>query len=628
MSIRFKVILPYLLLTLVVAITGAYVVTRLVTNSLTERLNNQLLAAGRLVSDNFARQESQHIENARIIIFTRGVAEALQDSDSDTLDSLVKPTAGGIGIENLIIVNMQGQELLHLHSQADGALLNVTQASQSVELSVIQELLDNPNPNNPPTRKISKDVNNGRWYYFTALPFSIDNQMIGVIVVGTSMETIAPYLKSTALADVIIYRENGQAVASTFQAQGDEEEIFLKTLSITEAIYQDISEAEDLVFGENLDIGERSYSLARGRLQVGENQLGVFAVVLPADYVVQTSAVNRNLYVLIFSLAMIFVIFLGFVIARRIIDPISSLVQTSQAISAGDLTQRTGIHSRDEIGTLATTFDEMTVNLQDRTRELEKTNHILEQMDRTKSSFIHISAHELRTPLTLIQGYSYMLEQMAEKGSELESVSKGLTDGYNRMEEVVNSMLDVSKIDSKSLKLSKKNLKLGSVIGKAHKEFKSALSERKIQFTVEGLDDLPEVPADAEMLYKVFYHLFMNAIKYTPDGGKIHVSGKTFEETFNNGPEVEIAVKDTGIGIDHQNHDLVFEKFYQTGEVLLHSSGKTKFKGGGPGLGLAIARGIVEAHGGHIWLDSPGHNEETNPGVTVYVRFPINGHQA
>jgi signal transduction histidine kinase len=85
---------------------------------------------------------------------------------------------------------------------------------------------------------------------------------------------------------------------------------------------------------------------------------------------------------------------------------------------------------------------------------------------------------------------------------------------------------------------------------------------------------------------------------------------------------VEIAIKDTGIGIDFAMHKFVFDKFNQTGDVLLHSSGKTKFKGGGPGLGLAIARGIVEAHGGRIWVESPGYNEKTNPGSTFFVSLP------
>jgi signal transduction histidine kinase len=255
---------------------------------------------------------------------------------------------------------------------------------------------------------------------------------------------------------------------------------------------------------------------------------------------------------------------------------------------------------------------------------LEKTNKILEQMDRTKVSFIHISAHELRTPLTLIQGYSYMLQQMAEKDSELETIAEGLMDGFDRMEEVVNSMLDVSKIDSNTLDIVPADSKINLIISKVHKGFEPALEERNLEFSTEGLDTLPVIKGDKELLGKVFYHVIMNSIKYTPDGGKINIAGKTITEPSGS-PGVEISICDTGIGIAPQSQELVFEKFYQTGEVLLHSSGKTKFKGGGPGLGLAIARGIVDAHGGRIWLESPGYDEKVNPGTTVYVRLPVNG---
>jgi len=523
-------------------------------------------------------------------------------------------------------VNMQAQEMLHLHGQAEGAFLDVTHPSQTISLGIVQTLIDHRNPDNPPTRAILKDPANNRWYYFTAIPFSVDHEMIGVVVVGTPMETIMPYLKTTSLADVVIYRENGMAISSTLQTQGDDEAVFLSTLSISEETYQETANAEKLVFGENFNIGERSYSLARGKLQVSDDLLGVFAVILPSDYVVQTGAVNRNLYVLIFSLAMVFVVVLGFFISWLIINPLSSLVRTSQAIAGGDLSKRTGIQAKDEIGTLAVTFDEMTENLQQRTLELEKTYHILEQMDATKSSFIKISAHELRTPLTLIQGYANMLEIKAKDDPDIAPLARGLMEGYTRIEEVVNSMLDVSKIDSKSLKITTTNSKINLIVGKAHKPFADAMKERNLEFSTDGLDRLPMIDVDAEMMRKVFYHVIMNAIKYTPDGGKVSVSGKVIDGS--NKPEVEITVSDTGIGIAPQNHELVFEKFYQTGEVMLHSSGKTKFKGGGPGLGLAIARGIVEAHGGRIWLDSPGHDEEANPGTTVYVRLPVNGQKS
>jgi signal transduction histidine kinase len=623
-SIRIKVILPYLLLTILVSLTGAYVVTRLVADSLAERLNNQLLEAGRVVSDDFARQEIQHVEKARIIAFTRGVADAVFTADLPMLDELVTPAAAGNGIENLFIIDTQGREIFHLLEQSNGTFSDVTKLNQENALKFIQPILESGNPDVPPTRAIRKDPENNRWYYFTAIPFKADDELIGVVIIGTSLDTIMPYLKSTSLADVIIYGESGQAIASTLQAEEEEEGIFLKTLSIPVETYQEVVESDELVSGENITVGERSYSLARGKLQVSDDALGVFAVVLSSDYVIQTSVANRNFYVAIFSAAVVVVILLGFFIARLIIDPLFSLVQTSQAIAQGDLTQRTGIRSKDEIGTLATTFDEMTVNLQKRTEELERTNRILEQMDRTKVSFIHISAHELRTPLTLIQGYSYMLQQMAKKDPELETLANGLMEGYNRMEEVVNSMLDVSKIDSKTLDLSQEKAKISFIIAKAKKPFESALKERNLEFTTKGLDDLPVISADTDLLHKVYYHVIMNAIKYTPDGGKITVCGKVVEESPGSS-EIETCVTDTGIGIAEQNQEVVFEKFYQTGEVLMHSSGKTKFKGGGPGLGLAIARGIVEAHGGRIWLESPGYDETTFPGTTVYIRLPVNG---
>jgi len=129
------------------------------------------------------------------------------------------------------------------------------------------------------------------------------------------------------------------------------------------------------------------------------------------------------------------------------------------------------------------------------------------------------------------------------------------------------------------------------------------------------------------LLHKAFYQVIMNAIKFTPDGGQIIIKGKTLTESSKS-PEVEISVHDTGIGIAKESQEVVFEKFYQTGDVLMHSSGRTKFKGGGPGLGLAIARGVVKAHGGRIWLESPGYDEETTPGTTVYIRLPVNGQKA
>ncbi len=619
MSIRLKVILPYLLLTVVVSVIGVYVVTRLVANTAQERLTNQLLEAGRGVSDCFVRQEVRHVEVARVIAYTSGLADALADEDREIALALAEPAFAGLNLENLILISWQGHELVHLILDENGKLQRVEQDTGAVNSNIVAPFLSDKNAEDPPRRALGMNLVNAQMYYYTSIPVSSDGKFSGVVVVGTSISNILPFLKSTALADVVIYGGDGQALGSTLGV-GDENALSL--LSITSEEYQQsiLVKKVEVVDGATIEVDGRSYSIARGPLQVGNDRIGVFAVALSLDSVLQYGATTRMTYVVLFTVVFFFVLAIGFVISRVITTPLYSLVNTSQAIAGGDLKQRTGIRSNDEIGALASTFDEMTARLQEHTLELERMNQILVNIDKTKTNFIQISAHELRTPLTLIMGYSQMLEQDAKNSPELMTLAQGILEGAERMAGIVESMLDVSRIDSNTLFLRKTGLRLDLLIKKVNKGFENAFEERNIKMTTNGLDALPLIPADPDMLQKVFHHIIMNAIKFTPDGGSITVSGR-----YLNGsepPQVEIAIHDTGIGINSALHKLVFEKFNQTGDVLLHSSGKTKFKGGGPGLGLAIARGIVEAHGGRIWVESPGYNEETNPGSTFFVSLP------
>jgi signal transduction histidine kinase len=622
-SIRFKVILPYLLLTLLVAVTGVYVVTRLVASSLSERLTNQLLEAGRVVSDGIARQEIRHVEVGRVVAYTRGVAEAVNTGNKSSIYRLVRPLAAGLDAENLIILDRQGNELLQTIRRQDGTLRDVTASSGVGNWSFVQPLLGNPDSETPPSRGLATNPADGLNYYYTAVPVTMGTQIVGVVLVGTSLDTILPYLKSVSLADVIIYQNDGQAIATTMGAQSMDAE-FLQSLSIPASDYARILVAADTTRGESFSVEGRWYTLARGALRVGSDAVAVYAVVLPMDYVMQPGSASRNTYVIIFAVAMLAVVVIGYAISRLIINPLSSLVRTSQAIAGGDLNQRSGIRSTDEIGTLASTFDEMTARLQERTDELERAYHTLEQMDRTKSSFIDVSAHELRSPLTLVKGYAQMLETKTRGDPETQGLSKGLLEGVDRMTDVVNNMLDVTKIDSNVLKLVPDPVQIGAVVMRVEKLFQKDLEERRLTFCTEHLDELPVIDLDPDLIYKVFYQLIMNAIKYTPDGGKITVSSRIVDEAPQ-APEAEVVVADTGIGVSAEHQDAIFEKFFQTGEVLFHSSGKTKFKGGGSGLGLAIARGIVNAHHGRIWVESPGFDEVKCPGSKFIVRLPLNG---
>ena len=625
MSIRFKVILPYLFLTILIAVTGAFVVTSLVSASLEERLTNQLLEAGRVVSDSMGRQEISHIQDARIVAFTSGVADALNAGNNAQIKSLAKPTAGGLSVENIMIFDTQGREKLHTIKQSNNEIQDVTQPGRAPTLSIVDELLAENNPDSLPKRTFAKDPVNERYYYFTAIPIPLDNNIVGIVVVGTSLDTFIPILKANASADVVVYDSNGQALASTLGVSTTDP-LFYQTLSVGKDFYNRILNQDDVVEGDNFEVSGRNYRSGFSPLKVGDDRIAIFAVVLPMNFVVEANTVNRNNYIFMYSAAMLGVILIGYFIARMIIVPLSSLVRTSRAIANGDLTRRTDVKTNDEIGLLANTFDVMTENLQQRTIELEKTNKILAQMDRTKIRFIQVSAHELRTPLTLVQGYAQVIQMKSKDNKDFEKYAKGIMDGASRMVDIVDNLLDVSRIDSNLLEIMMNDVEIETLIKKTEKAFALSFKDRQMTFVTEGIGELPPVKADPDMLYKVFYHVIGNAIKYTPDGGIITVSGSTVQDE-NQPPEVEIKIQDTGIGIDPQYQELVFEKFYQTGEVLLHSSGKTKFKGGGPGLGLAIARGIMDAHQGRIWLESPGHDEATNPGTTVFIRLAVNGNK-
>jgi signal transduction histidine kinase len=257
----------------------------------------------------------------------------------------------------------------------------------------------------------------------------------------------------------------------------------------------------------------------------------------------------------------------------------------------------------------------------ERTEALNIAYHTLERLDKAKSEFIYIISHELRTPMTLIDGFTRLLQEneAITANEEVQELTAGILKGSRWMLETINHIFDATKIENDVLELYREEVELAVLIGEVCHGFQTALAQRQLTLTCHNLHRLPPIYGDVELLRKAFYHLIVNAIKYTPNGGQISIEGRVLE-----GPPclAEIIIRDTGIGIDRDQLELIFEKFYQTGQAAVHSSGKTAFKGGGPGLGLSIARGIIVAHGGQIWAESGGHNEQTFPGSQFYVRLP------
>jgi signal transduction histidine kinase len=251
--------------------------------------------------------------------------------------------------------------------------------------------------------------------------------------------------------------------------------------------------------------------------------------------------------------------------------------------------------------------------------ELGEVQEKLQVLDQNKSKFISVAAHELKTPLTLIEGYTSMMADLvhASEQPQMKNYLGGVSTGIQRLRHIIDDMIDVSLIDNHLLTLNVQPLWITHLMTLIQNEFKKIAADRKLTLTIhpfEGSDMM--IYGDSERLYQALHNVVSNAIKYTPDEGRITINGRLLPGF------VEITIADTGIGISAESQALIFEKFEQLGRTDLHSSGKTKFKGGGPGLGLPITRGIIEAHGGTIWVESEGHDEVKLNGATFHILLP------
>ncbi len=280
--------------------------------------------------------------------------------------------------------------------------------------------------------------------------------------------------------------------------------------------------------------------------------------------------------------------------------------------------------------------------LEEKIIALEEANTKLQNIDKIKSDFIILAAHELRTPITLIYGYARLLQLKAGALSEdglpegsVGDLSARIFNSVYRLNHTVNDILNISLIAADEMALTYEPVNLGDIIKAAYNDLNPAKNDRTLTVGYKGLDNLPPIIGDSQRLQQVFWNLLSNAIKYTPDGNSIVITGNIVDAppavpppfyhagnaNFNGG--IIISIKDSGIGISPADQPQIFEQFYTTANTAYHSSSKVAVGGGGIGLGLPIARGIVQAHHGQIWVESLAHNPHTLPGSTFFVFLPL-----
>lgn len=253
-------------------------------------------------------------------------------------------------------------------------------------------------------------------------------------------------------------------------------------------------------------------------------------------------------------------------------------------------------------------------------RELERAHKNLLELDRMKNEFIAIASHELHTPLTSIVGFLDLFE-MQEKQHKLPDVFKEgmdiIREGVNNLAKKINEITQIAAIDEYRLELKLKKVPLKAFLRESSRRFIPFIKKRNQTLSLQLQKNLPTVILDPEKIQIVLSNLMTNAIRFTPDGGKLKLRAGVNPKDAS---QILISVVDTGIGIPEEDYDRIFEKFVVLGDVMQHSSGTIEFRTSGVGLGLAIAKGIVESHGGAISVNSKVDN-----GSTFTFSLPIEG---
>lgn len=230
--------------------------------------------------------------------------------------------------------------------------------------------------------------------------------------------------------------------------------------------------------------------------------------------------------------------------------------------------------------------------------ESVKRGQMLEKLSQRKDEMISVITHEFRTPLSIIQGSADLLASGLADSSSGEQIAQSLLTGVKRLTSLIAEIRNIGKLQDKELKPKLQPTELKPILEDICSRLKIHAEGRQIELSLSCDERSGPVQCDGSLITVVLYNLIANAIRFTPNGGKISLSAT------RQAGLVEIAVTDTGIGIDQSEFALIYEKFYEVGSASKHSSGTFEFKSGGLGLGLPVAKQIVEAHGSTLDVKS------------------------
>ncbi|MEW6058547.1 MAG: ATP-binding protein [Actinomycetota bacterium] len=276
-------------------------------------------------------------------------------------------------------------------------------------------------------------------------------------------------------------------------------------------------------------------------------------------------------------------------LARGMTQPLRDMAQAARKMETGDYSQRVRTNSRDEVGQLAAAFNRMSGELED--------------LERLRQDLIANVSHELKTPISALRAHlENLLDGVERPDPETLQVMLAQSDRLGRL---VDQLLDLSRLESGEVPLRLEETALYRIVSQVLSEIEVACSDRDVRVENRVPDGLPAVFVDQERVHQVLFNLLDNAVRFTPPGGEVVVSAQRVDKTC------EVSVADTGPGIPPEHLPRLFERFYRVDPARSQ-------KDGGTGIGLAIARSVVEAHGGRIRAES-----EVGRGSVFTFELPI-----
>ncbi|ACV24467.1 cache domain-containing protein [Methanocaldococcus fervens] len=340
--------------------------------------------------------------------------------------------------------------------------------------------------------------------------------------------------------------------------------------------------------------------------------IGMLFVGTPEKPFIELQQNIKTHTILIGFLSIILALSVSLVLSEAIIGPIKKLKYAAEKISSGNYNIHVDVSSDDEIGELAKAFNKMAEDirksheeLKRHTKELKESYEKLKEIDKLKSEIISIVSHELRTPLTSIKGYVELVLDglMGELNSNQRRCLEIANNNIDRLKRLIDDMLDLSKIESGTIKFDIKDVKIKDMVVDVLNSLGPQIKEKNIEIKCEIEENLT-AKVDKDRITQVLINLIENAIKFSPVKGVIEI------HAFRDNNYAHIIIKDYGPGIPKKDLDKIFDKFYQVNFP--------KIKKDGAGLGLAICKSIIEAHGGKIWVES-----ELGKGTSFHVLLPI-----